>query len=108
MVVTSLLHDVATNAGVLVALVLVYAALSWPFEEADPQVRARRINRRRLVCGVLFGLGAVLTMNVPVTVVQLVEQASGATRPVRFELSNLADADERAHSQSVFIAPRGR
>ncbi|MFC7459626.1 putative bifunctional diguanylate cyclase/phosphodiesterase [Hydrogenophaga defluvii] len=70
MVVTALLQNVATNAGVLVALVLVYAALSWPFEEADRQERARRINRRRLVCGLLFGLGAILTMNLPVTVVQ--------------------------------------
>jgi cytochrome c oxidase accessory protein FixG len=47
-------------------------------------------------------------LDVPVTLVQLVEQATGAARPVRFELSNLADADERAHSQSVFIAPPGR
>lgn len=68
MPITTLLHDIATNAGVLAALVLAYAVLSWPFEEGDPQAREHRTNRRRLLCGGLFGLGAILTMNAPVQV----------------------------------------
>jgi diguanylate cyclase (GGDEF)-like protein/PAS domain S-box-containing protein len=68
MPITTLLHDIATNAGVLVALVFAYAALSWPFDEPDAAARERRTNRRRLVCGLVFGFGAILTMNAPVQV----------------------------------------
>ncbi|MDP3816996.1 cytochrome c oxidase accessory protein CcoG [Pseudomonas sp.] len=47
-------------------------------------------------------------LELPVTLVQLIEQPAGTTTPVRFEVSNLADASQRAQTKSIFIAPSRR
>ncbi len=47
-------------------------------------------------------------LDVPVTLVQLHEQARATTQPIRFTVSNLADASEQAQTRSVFIAPARR
>lgn len=47
-------------------------------------------------------------LDVPVTLVQLHEQARATTQPIRFAVSNLADASEQAQTRSVFIAPARR
>ncbi|MEK1906767.1 MAG: cytochrome c oxidase accessory protein CcoG [Pseudomonas sp.] len=47
-------------------------------------------------------------LDVPVTVVQLGEQASTSALPVRFVVRNLADASEQAQTQSTFLSPSGR
>jgi polyferredoxin len=47
-------------------------------------------------------------LDVPVTVVLESEQAEASTLPVRFVIHNLADTNEQAQTQSVFLSPRGR
>ena len=47
-------------------------------------------------------------LDVPVTVVLEAESAKAGARPVHFAVHNLNDGHEQAHTQSTFLAPRGR